>query len=83
MPIDELTKLGIRLTNVDERLTIAFSQFDKTKYDVEDTLNEIKEILRAWKEEKRDMENKINVIAKAVKKLAKEQGRLPSKSKER
>jgi SMC interacting uncharacterized protein involved in chromosome segregation len=82
MPVDELTKLGIRLTVVESKIDMLLDKCNKAIYTSEDILQDTKDRLFAREQQVEELTQKIEIVAKAVKKLAKDQGRLPSKSKE-
>ena len=82
MPVDELTKLGIRLTVVESKIDMLLDKCNKAIYTSEDLLQDTKDRLYAREQQIDDLTQKIEIVAKAVKKLAAEQGRLPNKSKE-
>jgi archaellum component FlaC len=77
MPVDELTKIGIRLTVVESKIEMLLDRCNKAIYTAEDLLQDTKDRLYAREEQIGDLTQKIEILAKAVKKLAKEQGRLP------
>ena len=68
----ELTRLGIRMTVFNDQVVMALSKGDKVMYTVEEAIKEQNERITA-------MERKIDILAVAVKKVAKAQGRLPKK----
>ena len=82
MPVDELTKLGIRLTVVETKIDMLLDRCNKAIYTAEDLLQDTKDRLYNREQQIDDLSQKIEILAKAVKKLAVKQGRLPNKSKE-
>jgi SMC interacting uncharacterized protein involved in chromosome segregation len=82
MPVDELTKLGIRLTVVETKIDMLLDRCNKAIYTSEDILQETKDRLSVREQQVDDLAQKIEIVAGAVKKLAREQGMLPNKSKE-
>ena len=81
MPVDELTKLGIRLTVVESKIDMLLDRCNKAIYTSEDLLQDTKDRLYAREQQIDGLTQKIEIVAKAVKKLAKDQGRLPNKNK--
>jgi SMC interacting uncharacterized protein involved in chromosome segregation len=77
MPVDELTKLGIRLTVVESKIDMLLDKCNKAIYTSEELLQDTKDRLFAREQQVDDLTQKIEILAKAIKKLAKEQGRLP------
>jgi len=82
MPVDELTKLGIRLTVVETKIDMLLDRCNKAIYTAEDLLQDTKDRLHNREQQIDDLTQKIEILATAVKKLAKDQGRLPNKNKE-
>ena len=82
MPVDEFTKLGIRLTVVETKIDMLLDRCNKAIYTAEDLLQDTKDRLYNREQQIDDLSQKIEIIAEAVKKLAVKQGRLPNKSKE-
>jgi hypothetical protein len=67
---------------VETKIDMLLDKCNKAIYTSEDLLQDTKDHLFAREQQIDDLTQKIEIIAKAVKKLAVKQGRLPNKSKE-
>jgi cell division protein FtsB len=76
---DELTKLGIRLTAVESKIDMLLERCNKAVWKSEDLLQETKDRRYAKEQQVEELSKKVEILANAVRKLAKEQGRLPDK----
>jgi len=73
---DPITELGIRLSVLSTQVEMVFSRCDKIQYTVE-------EAIAAQNEKIKDLHRKIDILAGAVKKLAKAQGCLGENKSQR
>jgi len=68
--VDELTKLGIRISTLTTQVETAFDRYKQLECLVKDTVQAQNSIIE-------DLQRKTDILAKAVQKLAKSQGRWP------
>jgi len=83
MPVDELTKLGIRITVLETKEDMLLEKCSKAIWKSEDMQQRVEELLARKDKEIECLREKLYVLAGAVKKLAIEQGRLPEKLKKK
>jgi len=81
--IDELTKLGIRITVLETKEDMLLERCNRAIWKSEDLQQEVVKLLAEKDKQIADLREKLYILAGAVKKLAVDQGRLPEKPKKK